>query len=257
LNQWQRFKDIIQLNLGNIDKIEAASGENKNERILAASQEKTPYGELINRGFEAAKNNDWEQAARHWMAARRLESGKPEANGNLGIYYEKQGILKTALEYYLLAAEGEVKPWRRYAELVTALYSHSDVIGFGPSNSESTPGKGKTQAATPAVKEPPSTQNVIRSLMPVQGTDEYAQLVNQGVYAASQNDWEKATQFWNVALEIDQARPEANGNLGVAYEKNGNLANAEEFYRRAAEKMAEPWGEYLKFIRKILSNTSK
>jgi tetratricopeptide (TPR) repeat protein len=60
-----------------------------------------------------------------------------------------------------------------------------------------------------------------------------AKWVRRGIQAAAENDWLKAEQLFLKALEEAPDECIVNGNLGVAYEKNGRLLEAVAAYERA------------------------
>lgn len=57
--------------------------------------------------------------------------------------------------------------------------------------------------------------------------------VNLGIIADQQGDQEKALQWYQKALEVDAAQPEALNQLGILYRQKGQLKKALETYRRA------------------------
>jgi tetratricopeptide (TPR) repeat protein len=60
-----------------------------------------------------------------------------------------------------------------------------------------------------------------------------AKLVRRGIQAAGQEDWQKAEKLFLQALKEAPDECTINGNLGVAYEKNGRLLEAVAAYERA------------------------
>ena len=60
-----------------------------------------------------------------------------------------------------------------------------------------------------------------------------AKWVRRGMQAAEENDWLKAEELFLKALEEAPDECTVNGNLGVAYEKNGRLLEAVAAYERA------------------------
>lgn len=60
-----------------------------------------------------------------------------------------------------------------------------------------------------------------------------AKWVRRGIQAAAENDWLKAEKLFLKALEEAPDECTVNGNLGVAYEKNGRLLEAVTAYERA------------------------
>jgi tetratricopeptide (TPR) repeat protein len=60
-----------------------------------------------------------------------------------------------------------------------------------------------------------------------------AKWVRRGIQAAAENDWLQAEKLFLKALEEAPDECNVNGNLGVAYEKNGRLLEAVAAYERA------------------------
>ena len=60
-----------------------------------------------------------------------------------------------------------------------------------------------------------------------------AKLVRRGIQAAGREDWQKAEKLFLEALKEAPDECTINGNLGVAYEKNGRLLEAVAAYERA------------------------
>ena len=60
-----------------------------------------------------------------------------------------------------------------------------------------------------------------------------AKLVRRGIQAAGQEDWQKAEKLFLQALNEAPDECTINGNLGVAYEKNGRFLEAVAAYERA------------------------
>ncbi|MCK5241844.1 glycosyltransferase family 39 protein [bacterium] len=83
-----------------------------------------------------------------------------------------------------------------------------------------------------------------RILAVAKDNSEYGKLNNMGISKATQGDMHAAKQVWLQALEINPQGPEAHANLGVFYERFGDLEKALQHYKIAAKELGSPWKEY-------------
>jgi Flp pilus assembly protein TadD len=59
--------------------------------------------------------------------------------------------------------------------------------------------------------------------------------VDFGIKVAQNGLWKEATYRWQKAAEIDPTYPAAWNNLAIAYEHQGNFAEAQKAYEKAIE----------------------
>lgn len=91
-----------------------------------------------------------------------------------------------------------------------------------------------------------------RRLAEADGDDEYAQRIREGNRAAAYGNWGEAATAWLRAVSLAPDRPEARAALGVLRERSGDLVQAREDYRRAAELLGLPWSQYLADLERML-----
>jgi len=84
-------------------------------RLLAEAGDDGPYAEWIKAGNQAAVAGHWDQAGEDWLKAKSLNSNRPEAQANLGVFYEQQGEFQQAVQAYDLVSRPLGKPWSDYA----------------------------------------------------------------------------------------------------------------------------------------------
>jgi tetratricopeptide (TPR) repeat protein len=58
-------------------------------------------------------------------------------------------------------------------------------------------------------------------------------LVENGIDAASDGEWEKSADYWRKAILVDKKNPFAYHNLGVFYEQSGNVPQAMEEFKKS------------------------
>ena len=73
------------------------------ERQLLARREDSKSDELVNEGVDLASDDNWEAAANHWKKAVLIDRKSATAYHNLGVYYEKLGLIPEAMEEFLKA----------------------------------------------------------------------------------------------------------------------------------------------------------
>ena len=83
-----------------------------------------------------------------------------------------------------------------------------------------------------------SQGEVERSLVAVGDETKVEKLIQTGVDQAMDDQWEKAAQSWQNAILIEPKNAVAHHNLGVFYERNGNIPKAiDEFDRARSGKL--------------------
>ncbi len=79
----------------------------------------------------------------------------------------------------------------------------------------------------------PAKELVTRRLYYVKDPDANSQQVNEGVDLAEQNRWSLAATKWNNVLVKDKKNVTAHHNLGIHYEKNGEIFQALDHFKQS------------------------
>ncbi len=87
-------------------------------RDLAQAAGDDAYARLVQKGNLEAGKSRWQQARIIWEKALHLDSRRPEARANLGIFYEITQEYEMALREYARAAEQLGEPWIHYHQKV-------------------------------------------------------------------------------------------------------------------------------------------
>lgn len=120
----RRWLEMIRLNTGayqgwiHAERYRRPSSRPERERALQSAPGDDEYARWVARGMSAAFENKWEAAAACWQRAIQLQPERPQAQGNLGVFYEMRGRGDLAYWQYRLAARGGDGPWAQYAETV-------------------------------------------------------------------------------------------------------------------------------------------
>lgn len=77
----------------------------------------------------------------------------------------------------------------------------------------------------------PPSESITRNIYSNSAKTESALAVREGFDAASQGNWEAASQKWNEVLAKEPKNALANHNLGVFHERNGDIPRALPHYR--------------------------
>lgn len=77
----------------------------------------------------------------------------------------------------------------------------------------------------------PPSETVVRRIYSPTGDGAVARLVRDGFEAGSRGDWEDASKKWNDAIQKDAKNGLAHHNLGVYYERLGDIPSALPHYR--------------------------
>lgn len=199
------------------------------KRAFAFAQGKDAYAECVNQGISKAENGEWVKAKEFWLRGVGLEPLRAEARADLGLYYEQAKEYANAVEAYTDAAIIAGEPWQEYCrELVPKII--------------------KNHEAKKELEQQLAQSRARRQLAGVEGRDKFSQLVMEGMRSFNQGRYPDALLDWQKAMELRPKHTELLGNIGMAYEFEGNFTEAEKYYLQAARQYGKPWRDYYRDI---------